>query len=174
MTLIGNSIRDIQRGFTLIELMIVVAIIGVVASIAIPQYQNYTTRAQVAETINLLSSLRSDLGEFYALNGRFPVHNIDNDFTARLANYQIGNVTDLSLNNFPGSPYNAANNPAITLIAVLDQAAISNLTGSSNQLVFIADARSGGALQWVCLPRDVSGVEERYLPASCRGRYSDF
>src|SRR5579862_8955470 len=64
--------RSAQRGFTLIELMIVVAIIGILAAIAIPAYQNYTIRAQVTEGLSLADGWKTGIAEFYAQNGTFP------------------------------------------------------------------------------------------------------
>lgn len=64
-----------SRGFTLIELMIVVAIIGILAAIALPSYQSYTIRAQVTEAITLASELKGDIKEYYKYHGRFPANN---------------------------------------------------------------------------------------------------
>ena len=61
--------KQIQKGFTLIELMIVVAIIGILAAIAIPAYQDYTIRAQVTEGLNLASPIKAAIAEYYANNG---------------------------------------------------------------------------------------------------------
>jgi type IV pilus assembly protein PilA len=65
-------LKNVQKGFTLIELMIVVAIIGILAAIAIPAYQDYTIRAQVTEGLNLMSDMKADIGQFYATEGTWP------------------------------------------------------------------------------------------------------
>jgi len=63
--------KSMQKGFTLIELMIVVAIIGILAAIAIPAYQDYTIRAQVTEGLNLASDLKAGVAEVFAQTGTF-------------------------------------------------------------------------------------------------------
>src|ERR1700750_650133 len=67
-----SSMKSAQKGFTLIELMIVVAIIGILAAIAIPAYQNYTIRAQVTEGLNLADGWETAVGDYYANNGSMP------------------------------------------------------------------------------------------------------
>ena len=66
--------KTLQKGFTLIELMIVVAIIGILAAIAIPAYQDYTIRAQVSEGLTLASDIKAGVAEYMAQTGDWPVN----------------------------------------------------------------------------------------------------
>ena len=72
----NRSIRSIQKGFTLIELMIVVAIIGILAAIAIPAYQDYTIRAQVTEGLSLAGGVQTAVADYYAQKGTYPAANV--------------------------------------------------------------------------------------------------
>jgi type IV pilus assembly protein PilA len=67
-----HQMQKVQQGFTLIELMIVVAIIGILAAIAIPAYQDYIARAQASEGPELLGGLKTPIAEFYSTNGAMP------------------------------------------------------------------------------------------------------
>src|SRR6201989_1057195 len=71
-------LKQVQKGFTLIELMIVVAIIGILAAIAIPAYQDYTIRAQVTEGLNLASSIKASVAEYYSDHGTWPTALVGN------------------------------------------------------------------------------------------------
>src|SRR5579871_4733258 len=85
----------LQKGFTLIELMIVVAIIGILAAIAIPAYQDYTIRSQVTEGLNLAGAVKTSVAEFYANNGAWPVG-------------LVGNAPALGYTNLPSGKYVAS------------------------------------------------------------------
>lgn len=78
-----------QNGFTLIELMIVVAIIGILASIAIPAYQDYTIRAQVVESFSITGELKLSIKDYYKDRGRFPADN--DEAGVPVAEFLIGN-----------------------------------------------------------------------------------
>jgi type IV pilus assembly protein PilA len=157
-------LKQVQQGFTLIELMIVVAIIGILAAIAIPAYQDYTIRSQVTEGLNLASDLKAGVAEWYAQEGDYPATltqlGISGGATAKSGKY----VQQIDV---------AAG--VITITYGLQ--ANSNIVGQ--RLSLIPGVNGNGDIVWVCgrasTPSGASmtgggstSVSNKYLPASCR------
>ena len=138
---------NMQKGFTLIELMIVVAIIAILAAIAIPAYQDYTIRAQVTEGLSLASGSKTAVAEYYQNRGSYPTTNslagvadaasIFGNFTT-LTTIALGTITVTYGNN-----------------------ANSKILASTIQLI---PTDRGGSTEWDCS----SAILDRYLPTQCR------
>jgi type IV pilus assembly protein PilA len=150
-----------QRGFTLIELMIVVAIIGVLASIAVPQYQNYTARAQVSEALNVLSGVKTELAERYAFAGDFGTGS-DQGMEELVSQTRYIQSVDY---------FYRGDNVAIGMAMRDEEPVSSAIRGKRLRVELIAD---GGSIKWSCMPARQNGIEEKYLPGSCRGEPSSF
>jgi type IV pilus assembly protein PilA len=152
-----------QGGFTLIELMIVIAIIGILAAIAIPAYQDYTVRTQVSEGMVLADGVKTALSEYYANLGRFPS-----------SNASAGLESMRSISGKYVQTLDAGSNPGV--IAILfskspPQQASARIDGS--QLAFSASAGSSlGATNWNCKASATGAVRttiaNKYLPSICR------
>lgn len=148
-----NTLRkQMQQGFTLIELMIVVAIIGILAAIAIPAYQDYTTRAKVAEGLSLADGAKTAVAEYVQTNGSFPSGNTTAGYSPQSGNYvsqvSIGNSGVITV-TFKSSLYSGATTPKLTLAPAT--------TG-------------GGAVSWTCgSTSNGTNIPTKYLPSSCRG-----
>lgn len=144
-----------QGGFTLIELMIVVAIIGVLASLAVPQYQNYTARAQASEALTITGGLRSDIAERYALEGGMPDAN---------TNFDIENISGRYVS---GVDYTES---GIEVIFETDSA----LRGATMLITPVANdddaAEANPGNGWSCSwAADSTGdPQQNWLPAGCR------
>ncbi len=141
--------NKVLQGFTLIELMIVVAIIGILASLAVPAYQTYSIRAQVAEGYNMLGPLKNAVAEYDMDNGVFPADNAD------AALHAPGVYTS----NFVSSISVAG--PVISI--TFGNEANAEISGETATLTA---ARNNGSYTWSCGSGGV--IPRNYLPAICR------
>ena len=145
--------KKVQQGFTLIELMIVVAIIGILAAIAIPAYQDYTVRAKLSEAIGALAAAKTSVSEYYISVGEMPIDQPASGVsTAQVADGAV--VTGLT--------YARVDTNSSTIQANL---AATNLQGASNTAFLMRGAGTPNGVQWDC---EANTTPEKYLPAECR------
>ncbi|RYH50720.1 MAG: prepilin-type N-terminal cleavage/methylation domain-containing protein [Alcaligenaceae bacterium] len=141
--------RNVQKGFTLIELMIVVAIIGILAAVALPAYQDYTTRAKMSEVILMAAPAKLAVVETTSSLGDLA------SVTAALSGY-----------SFPGATKYVSNiTVADTTGVVTATSIVPNATGDIILTPTLVTG-SKSQLTWKCT---VSGIDKKFVPAECRG-----
>lgn len=159
--------KKVQQGFTLIELMIVVAIIGILAAIAIPAYQDYTIRAQVSEGMNLAAAAKAAVAETFLNRGEAPANRTQAGMTANAADTEGKYVQSVDVAS--GAIVITYGNDAHTRIA-------------GNVLTLNPYASGDDSVVWQCglasapgglsvITNAVAGntnVEQQYLPSACR------
>jgi type IV pilus assembly protein PilA len=159
--------KRMQKGFTLIELMIVVAIIGILAAIALPAYQDYTKRAKVSEVILAASACRTTITEVYqSATGSVPAANAWGCESASETSRYVASVATTTAGAVTVTAQNVGDalidGQSITLTPYADVAATTAMAGD-------ADAGKQVAT-WKCGPTGGgAGIDPKFLPGSCRG-----
>lgn len=141
--------KRVQQGFTLIELMIVVAIIGILAAVAIPAYQDYTVRTKVSEGLSLASGAKTAVSETYISTGAFPTNN---------AGAGVASSNTITGNNVRKVAIGASGVISIEYSG-------APIDGNTLQLT---PTDSGGSVTWGCSGVSATQPDPRYLPSNCR------
>ena len=144
--------RTLQQGFTLIELMIVVAIIGILAAVALPAYQDYTVRAKVSEVILAASSAKTSVAESAQTNSAMPA---------------TGSLTvDSQTSKYVTSVVYAGTDASTGVVTVTASAAEPKISGKTVDMTGVL--QGNGQVVWTCTTGATNGIDVKYLPASCK------
>lgn len=152
--------KQIQQGFTLIELMIVVAIIGILAAVALPAYQDYTVRAKMSEVVLAASSGKTAISEFYQTNNRMPT----DGGADPLESAGISNQTSKYVNRITY----VRTSDTVAVVTAFAQTEVGGGVTTAQGVVLTGTANAGtGQVSWVCT--GAGSIKTKYLPSNCRG-----
>ena len=149
--------KKMQKGFTLIELMIVVAIIAILAAIAIPAYQDYLVRTQVSEGAVLADGAKTAVAEYYSNTGVFPPSNISAGLASAAA------IVGKYVNNVGTGTTDGKANGVITVTY-----GNSANTAIATKFFSLSAITHAGSIEWSCKNAKYTTVAAKYLPTSCR------
>ena len=150
-----------QHGFTLIELMIVVAIVGILAAIALPAYQDYTVRAKISEAMGRLDEAKTAVAEFFGTTGHFPANTTSAGFNSAGTGY-VASVT------CPAAGCNIITVKVANSASVAPMKPIAQITAGSDSIDLSAQSTANGQVTWRCKPNVAAKLPDKYTPASCR------
>ncbi|MGR9088410.1 MAG: pilin [Gammaproteobacteria bacterium] len=161
--------QKVQQGFTLIELMIVVAIIGILAAVAIPAYQDYTVRAKVSEVILAASACRTSITEVVQTSNALPAAGDWGCESAASTSKYVGSIATTALGEVIVTSQNlpaAGDADTIVLRPCSNADATTLATGAGPACT--TPVAGGLVSTWVCGPGTANGFAPKYLPGSCR------